>query len=154
MSFPTMTTGDLVSAADWNILRVRSNVADLTNDSPGTAGVFEQFGTEMLTFSNLGNDVAVKAWLIASANGVDLSSAQSAEIRTRISIDGGSTWASGVEAITQVENTASGRLSMLVAHQRLAGTPSGEIQVQAQLKSSGTNMKFERGQLMAEVGYT
>lgn len=136
--------GDDITAA---LLTWDQGGTTLSNDSASAINTWEQYGSETIQFSNPGVAVKITAHLCGRIlNTTDTNTNGTA--RCAISFDGGSTFTSGNEPFVSSGTDSGGRGGYASAHYR-AGTPSGDIIVKAELRTSDTTNAFNDGFLTA-----
>lgn len=141
--------GDIIRASD---VAHYSDLTTLTQDSPSVIDTWEDWATETVTITDPGVPVKVKAWLNGRLiNTTD--AASTGEMRVSISLDGGSTFDDG--NTSGIVNTGTGagnavRQSAGAVH-LLAGTPTGDVVVKAQMNAGDTDVDFSSGVLLVEV---
>lgn len=127
----------------------------LTDDQAAALGTWEVWGVETIVFAAPGQAVKVAGWLTGSIiyNNAT-ASRRIGYIRAQISLDGGATWASGVENRGELRGDDV-RRDGLAAHVFASGTPTGNIVIRAQLQQNALgvagDLVFQQGSLLAEV---
>lgn len=122
------------------------DASTLTDTTPGTADTYEQWGTEEVTFPNPSVDVRVLAEALGSLSAVGAAAAATGKVKTQISLDGGTSWTDGSEPEV---NVADEERQLVGSFADVEGTPTGEIQVRAQVQASVTDVIFEQGRIHA-----
>jgi hypothetical protein len=145
----TWLAGETITAARLN---QDSDLTTLTQDSPAMVNTWEDWGSETVTFTDPGVPVKVKAWLNGRIFNITDSTSQG-QIRVLISLDGGSTFDEGNTSGLTNQGTGAGNLQRMSAGAQhlLAGTPTGDVVIKAQLRADDTSNTFSNGVLMAEV---
>lgn len=126
----------------------------LTDDTAAALETWEQWGTEEATAADPGRAVAVLAWgsgwfaLNASTVG-----AVRGSMRVQISLDGGTTWTEGSRGADHGDRVNADVSSggSLACYHLASGTPTGQVQVRAQLhqfNQSAGDITFRDGSVM------
>lgn len=124
----------------------------LTDDTVAALDTWEQWGVEEATAADPGRAIAVIAHLTGHVVGENTSRVVH-ECRLQISLDGGTTWNTGrkVRNETDRTNTNIQNVPQIAAH-RHSGTPTGQVQVRAQIQQQlGTagGSEWKMGQIVA-----
>ena len=127
----------------------------LTNDQAAVKDVYEQWGTETLTFSGLtGTPASIDASLIGNIE-CTVANRRVGWCRVQVSLDGGTSWSSGNVPVVELNSSSNIYRSLVGSSAVVAGTPTGSVIVRAQLQQSalGTagDLKFNNGYLTARV---
>lgn len=131
------------------LLSADSDGTPITNDTLAAANVWEQWGTETVTFANPGVDVKVLANL--SGYLLDASAATHVgRVRIGISLNGGSTYNTGNEPQGSVGSGAGARTPISSGHKH-SGTPTGNIVVKAEFFGSTTDVQALAGFLQVDL---
>lgn len=164
----TYSTSEVLTAADMNTFQ-RDNIDDLhrritqvlqmdsttlTDDTVGAVNTWEQWGTEEVTFSDPNQDISLYAFVCGNVeiDTLDDVHEDSGRTRVQISFDGGTNWDTGTANRDHVAvGTSIAVLGGSLYSQHLkTGTPSGQIQIRAQiLKQNNTDGDFRDGQIVA-----
>jgi hypothetical protein len=122
----------------------------LTDITSGSTGVYTQWGTEEATMANPG--VAVKVAAQCSGRVLGSTSAGLVTIRVGISLDGGSTWTYGNTPIVNHDSSSNDvRRVAVTAMAYVEGTPTGDIQVRAEIQTSTSSVGFLNGYITAQA---
>lgn len=136
--------GDKITAAR---LSFQQDTTTLTDDTLAASGVFEDWGTETVTFSDPGVEVSVTAYVTGNFND---SAAESTlgNVRVAISLDGGTVFTFGNQVTGRVGTNADQSHLPVAASHGVTGTPTGDIVIKAQFEGiTSANVEVRSGLL-------
>jgi hypothetical protein len=143
---------DLQAKADGPIITRTAVLTDVT--ATGSTS-YVQWGTEEVVFDDAlwSGDVTVDAWFSGYFTDVDIN--EFVDARLNISLDNGSTWTAGTPAVESrggsFPSVDVNNRDGISGFQHLKGTPTGDIQVRAEVRTlTGSNQaEFRSGRIMA-----
>jgi hypothetical protein len=121
------------------------SVALLSDDVPSVWSVWEQWGSEEVSFSNPGIPVKIAAWLTGELSGPSTRH-PGGRAKIQVSLNNGSSWTDGKVTRSGIEVDGPwddlGYASLAAQHQ-VSGTPTALIRVRAMLYGGGPRTEGE-----------